>query len=123
MSINQAKSHRLSLQRTSDGKTTVSIDIFGPIGNPLEGLPLRDKLLLLLKPYGSNERALMRAVKGLPEIARRAVAADILAARRELGDRKRSKLDSRQAQSIIGCPTCKMSEPIDYPTASEATMA
>lgn len=75
--------HRLTMQRASDGQLSVTIDILGPIRNPLEGLPLADKPLLLLRPYGRTERALMGAVKGLPALARRAVAADILAERRE----------------------------------------
>lgn len=81
--MERPKSHRLSIQRTSDGRTAVAVDILGPIANPLDGLPLTDKLMLLLRPYTGTERALMKAVKGLPAIARRAVAADILAVRRD----------------------------------------
>jgi hypothetical protein len=75
--------HKLTMSRTSDGNVSVTVDILGPIGNPVEGLSLADKLRLLIRPYGRTERALMGAVKGLPELARRAVAADILVARRE----------------------------------------
>lgn len=78
-----AKFHRMTLSRAPDGRVSVTVDILGPIANPLAGLNAKDKLRLLLWPYSRYERAMMKAVKGLPVIARRAVAADILAARRE----------------------------------------
>ena len=81
--MHEPKYHRLSIQRTSDGRVAVAVDILGPIANPLAGLPLVDRLRLLIRPYSRSERALMRAVKGLPAIARRAVTADILSVRRD----------------------------------------
>jgi hypothetical protein len=89
--------HKLTMQRASNGQVSVTVDILGPIGNPLDGLPLADKLLLLIRPYGRTERALMSAVKGLPVLARRAVAADILTARREQMVARRQQRTERHA--------------------------
>lgn len=97
-----AKFHRMTLSRASDGRVSVTVDILGPIANPLAGLNAKDKLRLLLWPYSHYERAMMKAVKGLPVIARRAVAADILAARREaITEHRRQQATSAKAGTSL----------------------
>lgn len=97
-----AKFHRMSLSRAPDGRVAVTVDILGPIANPLAGLNAKDKLRVLLWPYSRYERAMMKAVKGLPVIARRAVAADILAARREgMTEQRRQQAASAKAGILL----------------------
>jgi hypothetical protein len=85
------KFHRMTLNKTADGRVSVTVDILGPISDPLEGLTMKERLQVYLWPFGWNERAMMRAVKDLPTIARRAVVADIMVARREKFEERQSK--------------------------------
>lgn len=93
--MDQPKYHKLSLHQGADGKVMVAVDILGPIIDPLAGLSFMERARLVIRPYSRSERALMRAVKPLPAIARRAVVADILAARRHQAEAARQKRAER----------------------------
>lgn len=85
------KFHKMTLNKMPDGRVSVMVDILGPISDPLEGLAMKERLQVFLWPLSWNERAMMRAVKGLPTIARRAVVADIMVARREKFEEKQAR--------------------------------